>query len=291
MKEKNNIQEFDNLFKDGLENAFATPPNGVWESISNGLAAQSTSAVVAAKSSFLWVKVLIGIVSIAIPTYFIIDSFKTEEKIEKTIVNNEIIQTENKTVEILETPIKESIKTETPKDKVKDATFKPIESIVASNKNPIKEDKHLELKTNDLVTPQLNINHNQSSKVETPKDTPVLNKEPKIDQQFLQQLNPIATQRVDYTDSLFIPNVVTPNGDGSNDEYQVMIKGEVYFEMVIFDSKMKRIFETKNKNEKWNCKQLNGEPAQEGKYTVLVVYQFKGEEKQSKTSYLKLIIK
>jgi gliding motility-associated-like protein len=88
---------------------------------------------------------------------------------------------------------------------------------------------------------------------------------------------------------IFIPNVVTPNGDGLNDEFMIDIKGEEYVLITIYNKQSEKLFETKNKNLGWNCRLANGEMAPEGDYIVRVVYKFKNQSKVIKVLRFKLI--
>lgn len=76
---------------------------------------------------------------------------------------------------------------------------------------------------------------------------------------------------VDTLFSVYIPNAFTPNGDGINDEYCA----EGYFildHFRIYNRLGKVIYETTDRNKKWNGKQNNsGNTVSEGTYTYQIM--------------------
>lgn len=63
-----------------------------------------------------------------------------------------------------------------------------------------------------------------------------------------------------------IPNVFTPNGDGSFDQFKIEYSGDEAFYLVIMDRWGVTCFETHNKNQSWDGKDLNGQDLPEGVY-------------------------
>ncbi|HKL02271.1 MAG TPA: choice-of-anchor L domain-containing protein [Cryomorphaceae bacterium] len=77
---------------------------------------------------------------------------------------------------------------------------------------------------------------------------------------------------------LFIPNAITPNGDGINDLFGVKGENIRSFEMRIFDRWGNQVFHTSDINQKWNGTDSNGEYfSTTTTYTFLIRY--KGEKK------------
>ncbi len=77
-----------------------------------------------------------------------------------------------------------------------------------------------------------------------------------------KQLGPIVVKAPE----IFIPNVFTPNGDGNFDEFRINYTGDEAFYLVIYDRWGVTCFETYNKNQGWNGKDLNGMELREGVY-------------------------
>lgn len=69
---------------------------------------------------------------------------------------------------------------------------------------------------------------------------------------------------------LSIPNVFTPNGDGINDFFEVDYSGDELYYLQIYDRWGTKYFETRNRNQLWNGKDLNNNDAAEGVYFYTV---------------------
>jgi gliding motility-associated-like protein len=80
---------------------------------------------------------------------------------------------------------------------------------------------------------------------------------------------------------LNIPNVFTPNGDGSNDFFTVFVQDYAAYEITILDRWGLKMFESTNTAVHWNGSKMNtGGKCPDGTYYYLVrVKSFKGEEK------------
>jgi gliding motility-associated-like protein len=71
-------------------------------------------------------------------------------------------------------------------------------------------------------------------------------------------------------DSLVIPNVFSPNGDGINDELLFNYYGNAFYQIAVYDRWGKQIFNTTDKNAMWNGKTGSGADVPEGVYYVSV---------------------
>jgi len=71
-------------------------------------------------------------------------------------------------------------------------------------------------------------------------------------------------------DNLLIPNVFTPNGDGTNDEYLVRYNGTEVFSLQIYDRWGRSFFESDAAQDGWDGLDPEGQPAKEGVYYYLV---------------------
>ncbi len=283
MKEKNNIEQFDNLFKQQLENASVQPPVGLFEAMSSSIG----SAAAVAKVSLLN-KLFVGAILVsgtAIISYYLVNDIKkiaTNENIAIKITNinsdeqpanNDIVLSEPQLKSINKKEIGNLVKSAKPKAIVNEPTTKKVFN---DNKSESVEEKNsinnYTINTNDLPK------SNEEGQILTPK----------VDSEIVEQLEPAHVKAID-SSYIFIPNAVTPNGDGLNDEYLIDIKGEDRVQIIIFDKNLNRLFETKNKSIAWQCTLPNGEIAPNGDYIVKVIYTFKNKDQQIKTVKLKLI--
>jgi gliding motility-associated-like protein len=62
-----------------------------------------------------------------------------------------------------------------------------------------------------------------------------------------------------------VPNVFTPNNDGENDAFEIVVTGEVDFELFIFNRHGQLVFESKDPANQWRG-EFNGNPVPEGTY-------------------------
>ncbi len=295
MSNKNDIQAFDQIFKNQLENTSINPPAGLWESIASQTAPIKTIST-ASKWSATWIKTVLVSVTITIGSIVVYQYNKPDLNIEK---NSPIVSSKNETINTLQSEVVTLDKDEST---TKNAAFKnKTDLILITN-----ETKH----SDEVNEKGDNNNHSSNKTIPTPgvlnipnSIIPEIVKSTKItEQEVLETENGLPenyTEIVPSTDIetkttiassvLNIPNVVTPNDDGLNDTYFIEIQGEEYFEMIIYNGKMEKLFETKSKYKAWDCKLPNGELAPEGNYTVFLKYKFHNQEFENQYIKLKVI--
>jgi gliding motility-associated-like protein len=100
-----------------------------------------------------------------------------------------------------------------------------------------------------------------------------------------QEFGPIEVDGCDVENNLLIPNVFTPNADGINDPYRVLICGAEQFQLSIFDRTGRRLFSTSDSESGWDGR-INGNIAPEGMYIAKLRYRFYGHKEQEKTVML-----
>lgn len=72
------------------------------------------------------------------------------------------------------------------------------------------------------------------------------------------------------TGKLFVPNIFTPNGDNTNDDFITPSAEITEFSIQIFDRAGLLVFESKDLNFSWNGKNLSNQDAGEGVYTWVI---------------------
>lgn len=90
--------------------------------------------------------------------------------------------------------------------------------------------------------------------------------------------------------NIFIPNVFSPDGDRFNNEFIIWIKGNTQYELTIFNRWGEKVFESDDKNYRWNGrKRNNGSWCQTGTYFYVFQYQLLGEEPKKKGGTITLL--
>lgn len=83
---------------------------------------------------------------------------------------------------------------------------------------------------------------------------------------------------VDFDCQVYVPNTITPNGDGMNDFFSINFYNINFeeFELLIFDRWGKLIYEFKDQNDSWDG-QINDKTARDGVYVYKLAYKRFGE--------------
>ena len=75
-----------------------------------------------------------------------------------------------------------------------------------------------------------------------------------------------------------LPNVFTPNNDGSNDYFSIQSSGVKDFSIVVMDNQNSVVFKSDDANFKWNGFDLKGDQVPEGNYIYYITgYNAKGK--------------
>lgn len=75
---------------------------------------------------------------------------------------------------------------------------------------------------------------------------------------------------------MYVPGAFTPNDDGTNDSWYVDGWGIARLSYLIFDQWGRKVYTGLDKEEHWDGRNMNGNPVQEGVYTVKVEGTFRG---------------
>jgi gliding motility-associated-like protein len=88
-----------------------------------------------------------------------------------------------------------------------------------------------------------------------------------------------------------IPNTFSPNGDGLNDKFVVLIEDEEFYSLTIMDRNGKQVFESTDKNIQWDGKDYKtGAACPAGNYYRVFRYKLKGAQVESKTTGIIVLI-
>ncbi len=281
MKDKDYIKD---LFKDSLENLESPVRPELWNAVSSSISASSTPAV--GSTIFSTSKLIIASVSLitigSFTYYLSTDStpqktFDSSQKINKSSleVMNQASRKEKKPADIYKIKKINSNKqldfsNKTNELPVVDFPNSPIINTVVSNSNnPVLENHSSELASNFI----------EQKPIHTPISTSLIIEETN------QSINNIET-----SDHQFIlPNVFTPNNDGSNDKFEIKGLSLTDFSLVIINSKNETIFQTTEIDFSWDGRLQNGDLAPSGNYIYYIVGKTKSKKEYTKISQLSII--
>lgn len=86
-----------------------------------------------------------------------------------------------------------------------------------------------------------------------------------------------------------IYNVFSPGADGRNDHYVIEIENEVKYHLVIMDGSGNKVFESDDKDNTWDGKNMfTGEDCAVGSYVMVFVYKINGFEERSERGLVTL---
>ena len=86
-----------------------------------------------------------------------------------------------------------------------------------------------------------------------------------------KQLNRLETLAADSAGSeLNVPNVFTPNGDGTNDYFEVTTDGSTVYEFAVYTRKGVRIYHSKSPRIFWDGNSLDGVELKDGIYYYVI---------------------
>jgi gliding motility-associated-like protein len=256
-------------------------PN-MWNAISSQIGAGATGAS-AAGTAFSAGKVaalVIGAASLSVASYFAFRSETPERKITPTAQ-----QTESNMTEENISKITEETGSETKLDV--QAQKQQTQNVVQNNK--LKTASRTSSSTIntigiDLQAPEPIRTIHANTVAETPKVEPAKS-EPSKPAPALFDPERIVKQRAENTTKpnptepspvgkgytfKHLPNVFSPNGDGSNDYFVVTSEGLTNYSLVILDKNNKTVWSTDNPEATWDGRDVGGEMAPEGEYLYFI---------------------
>lgn len=310
MNKKFNIeQEMDGIFKESLENAMSQVPPGVWESVSSSIGSAATGAAAtagtAAKTA-MWMKAAIAsltVAAVASVSYFVVNKDK-ENPSAKATNTTSISETKDHVVleENIEKPTvvivpentigydsKEDFEKESFGEssenysKPESLPSNPVDSTPKNIRNPMNvfEPKGDKAEENKQMTDPTTASKEETQSMPEKESNETENEGAKVAQSDAMPSKD--------SSSIICPNVITPNGDGKNDCYEVILVNEESFLIQIYDLEMNKLYESTNKYKKWCCEMPNGGVAPSGRYLVIIKYRYRGKADESKSFWLEVI--
>ena len=280
MNDKDQIKE---LFSKKLGNYEAKVNPALWENIASQVGAQSTTA---ATGLSLISKVIIGSIAaasvIGIITYSLSDSPKvttpSDEQISENktevIENQQDITIEKEDVELQKVIQSENRRAETTESIEENTAPIEVEEPLISNDNNVSEVNDV-AETNTDQSEQSNQTDN-SLEEKTEENTPL----PKIEPQKTgEPLNNETVENKDVPEPPTVsesytieklPNVFSPNNDGSNDIFFIKNTGLSDFTLVVMDNQNRTVYKTTDPDFKWDGIGLNGQQVPKGNYVYFL---------------------
>jgi gliding motility-associated-like protein len=286
MGKRTNIDE---LLKESFDNFSPETPD-VWQGIQQSVqATQATSLTVGAKGVALGIKMIAAVVIVgAAITAYIVATNKAENKmpVEATPITEKPFDytTHAITNEALEPIASESKKNdERPKvnlDKPKNDQKKLISTQEAVQKFAVgTQTEFIEKEISKPAEAVVGANNTKPSARPQPTTiTPKTEQEQPAIQEVLttnQSPKPIAVNIEPPT----IPGSFSPNDDGVNDRYVIVIDQDELYSLVILDKEGKKVFESNDKANTWDGRDAkSGNMCPQGTYQYLFNYQVKGSQ-------------
>ena len=297
MIENDNIQD---LLREKLQSHEVTPSDAVWKNVSSSLSSAATSGAAAGSSILFKAAVaVIGVSGLGIATYFVIQE---EEVVQpKTLSsiqldNNQEMDSETNSVDVVSKEIIEDLQ----EDK-KEVVSKDTD-IVSSIVNPYEKETAIEdvdMVENNVestIEPQSSPEQTNPSPIviNTPVDsesTPIIVEEATVVVEDVVEIQEEVFEELveeENEESIILPNIFTPNNDGSNDFFIIEMSEKLDFQIVVIDQTNTVIFQSNDRNFRWDGTMMSGEPAPSGDYVYFLSAKTMGGKDFVKSSKLRI---
>jgi len=292
------INNFDAMIKQSLEGAQMPVPTGVWEAVGSSI---GTKAVVAAKVTTIKLLILKAVAALVVAggiTFGVYELLSSDEKADTKIVKETplVSNTETENVSGSEIPFTNSADDNSTAVISKDSVN--YNRIKVSDSNPVVVIDTIK----DILNPVQPNGGEKNDETGSPNiitGKPVTTTEtPKTTEPSPKKENPVAPAKTETpkaeprysANDIFIPDVFTPYDiDGMNDCFKVLIETEVKFVLQIYNTENKIVFETTDKNNCWDGKNMNtGQMSPKGFYVIKLNYELKSGYKRTRTEQLNL---
>ncbi len=105
---------------------------------------------------------------------------------------------------------------------------------------------------------------------------------PEVQENTLPSQTVEVTEDIKHIEPLTIPTAFTPNADGINDEFEIVMGQTQFYRIRIYNLKGQLIFESDKQNQHWKgTNQENGQIVETGAYRYVLEYQIKEQAKPS----------
>jgi len=282
MEDKDFIKE---LFKEKLGGFEAPVRPELWANISSQIGAAGAATTVTGLS--ILSKTIIGLsiaASVGVGAYLLINNSSTpekEENIEK-IVQQDVSQSDE-TIDSIEQE----------KGSVSETLNKKSETIEIitqlEKKEIMNNEEVLAFKNEPNIIYQPEVKKEERITEETPKvkTSPPLSEAVTPEKKEEKTIEP-ALNKTEESYSLEMSNVFTPNGDGTNDYFEVNAKGLSDFNVVVLNQNSKIVFQSQDPSFKWNGELMDGSPAPIGPYLFYITARYSKGELITKSSRLNI---
>jgi gliding motility-associated-like protein len=279
MEGKDTIKE---LFSQKLGN-YEVPVNPeLWSSISSQIPAVTTTSV--ATGVGLTTKLLIGIsvaASLVTGIYFLQTENKDLEVKDspKTVLPSEVKQTletdnkiDNSTVDNRSEKTFESKNQVDSKITENYTQSKTQNNVISGVSNPVKNDVNILVETNSNIEIKGNVEICPKSDVKAKEDSKFSENKVHIQNENIKptvQTNSVLIPK-ESSIQFTLPNVFTPNGDGTNDYLETKIEGVNEFSVVVLNENGKVVYQSQDTDFKWDGALPNGDKAPQGTYVYYI---------------------
>lgn len=284
-----NIEDIDQLIKTGMEGYAPPAPPEVWSQIAGKIqtpvGSETHSLLQGIKQASLAVKTMVVASSIAVvglgvyvfqPEPKLQDASQITQEIEKPRLNEEVILT---------------LEEEQNKEKPKPSQVKPR---IVQKENPKsteavlvqaepKQEEHI-----SLNSPEPKVF--EKRQVENPKTNNEGVDIISLHEDFDIDANENEEEKAEFPKPKF-GNVFSPNADGKNDRWEIIMPTPNFFRVRIFNQNGNLVFESDQPEKTWNGVNVkNGMECENGSYAFQIEYQYSKQKKvQILNGFVKLI--
>lgn len=284
MENNQNTNNFDAMLKQSLEGSQMPVPTGVWEAVGSSIGTKAIVATKIASLKLIILKTVAGVVLAGGVGFGVYELLKPETN--NSVANNPVTNSQHSTDGITLDTIFTPETNATDNSIVSKAFVKNEDSminyhtyennlnneqVVPNTETPVQENKATE-KSNPVIKTETTQKQSEPEKIKEAV------KENKEDKTIVAPSFPEP------------PNVFTPDGDGLNDDFKIVVENEKIFNLQIYDDRGNKVFETNDKNIGWTGKNMfTGEMCKRGVYIYTYYYELNTGFRKKDRSMLTLL--
>lgn len=277
-----NIEELDGLLKSGMEGFSPTPPD-VWSQIAQQVqpvpnpGAESLWQSVQQASVLVKSAVFVGVA--AVISTVVVLQLPTDTG--NAIAKNQVIL-QGQPTEIM-APSADSFVDYTDLVQAEKELSSPQKALTKNTshapQNILAEPSPLETE----ASAEIRIEKNEKPRSEeAPKISPPVNSIPLTENFDGEEEGEPSSEPTDFPKPVF-GNFISPNGDGKNDTWEILMATPKFFRARVFDKQSQLVFESDNLEKQWAgfC-QKTGMECENGTYSFVIEYQYNNQDKAQK---------